>query len=89
MRQTIHEVADALRTLGKPDPWSAEVKATDDFLDPLFRKYFARLNLPLTFRKADYHALARFLPTANIDAEVVAKLDAIVGVAGKATPRSA
>ena len=84
MRDAIAEVTQALRTLGKPDPWSSDIKASDEFLDPLFRKYFAKLQLPLRFRKSDYHVLARLVPQDELDAEVREKLDAIVVVAEKA-----
>ncbi|MBI5182970.1 MAG: AAA family ATPase, partial [Nitrospinae bacterium] len=40
MKEAIAEIALALKTLNKPDPWSADIKATDEFLDPLFDKYF-------------------------------------------------
>ena len=75
-----------LRTLDKPDPWSREVKATDDFLDPVFRKFFSKLHLPLTFRKSDYHVLARFVPKELFDPEIKEKLDRIAAVAETATP---
>jgi energy-coupling factor transporter ATP-binding protein EcfA2 len=86
MRESIREVADALRTLDKPDPWSREIKATDDFLDPVFRKFFSKLHLPLTFRKSDYHVLARFVPKELFDPEIKEKLDRIAAVAETATP---
>lgn len=86
MRESIREVSDALRTLGKPDPWSREVKATDDFLDPVFRKFFSKLGLPLTFRKSDYYVLARFVPREQFDPEIKEKLDQIAAVAARATP---
>jgi hypothetical protein len=86
MRESIAEVAVALKTLGKPDPWSREIKATDDFLDPVFRAFFSKLNLPLTFRKSDYHVLAGFMPQEQIDPEIAEKLDQIAAVADRATP---
>ena len=86
MRESIREVADALRTLGKPDPWSTEAKATDDFLDPVFRKFFSKLGLRLTFRKSDYHVLAQFMPKEMFDAEITEKLDQIAFVAERAKP---
>jgi hypothetical protein len=86
MRESIREVAGALLTLGKPDPWSREVKATDDFLDPVFRKFFSKLDLPLAFRKCDYHMLAGFVPKERIDPEIAQKLDQIAAVADRATP---
>jgi ABC-type transport system involved in cytochrome c biogenesis ATPase subunit len=84
MRECIQEVTGALQTLGKPDPWSADVKASDDFLNPLFDRYFKKLGLPNWLRKTDYHVLARLVPKDEIDPEVVAKLDGIVAVAKKA-----
>ncbi|MGH7993892.1 MAG: AAA family ATPase, partial [Limisphaerales bacterium] len=43
MRDCIQEVTVALQTLGRPDPWSADVKASDDFLNPLFDRFFQKL----------------------------------------------
>jgi len=88
MRESITEVSEALKTLGKPDCWSPDIKATDEFLDPLFKKFFSKLNLPLTFRKADYHQLAMLVPKDQIDPEISEKLDAIVKIANRAKPRT-
>ena len=87
MRESIGEVSKALRTLGKPDPWSPDIKASDEFLDPLFKDFSKHLNLPLVLRKSEYCDLVQFLPKDKVDAEVRAKLDAVVEVAAKATPR--
>jgi ABC-type transport system involved in cytochrome c biogenesis ATPase subunit len=87
MREAITEVASALRTLGKPDPWSIDIKATDEFLDPVFRNFFSKLSLPLGLRKSDYHLLARLLPSDKMDPEIKDKLDLVAEVARKAKPR--
>jgi ABC-type transport system involved in cytochrome c biogenesis ATPase subunit len=87
MGECIQQVAAALQTLGRPDPWSADVKASDDFLNPLFDRYFQKLGLPNLLRKTDYHVLAGLVPPDQIDQEVVAKLDAIVALAAKAKPK--
>jgi len=84
MAKAIRDVSAARETLGGPQPWSPDIKATDDFLDPVFRKFFSELGLPLTFRKTDYHVLARLLPKEDIDPEVIEKLDVIADVATKA-----
>jgi ABC-type lipoprotein export system ATPase subunit len=84
MRDCIQEVAVALQTLGRPDPWSADVKASDDFLNPLFDRFFQKIGLPNLLRKTDYHTLARLVPKEKIDPEVIAKLDGILAVAQKA-----
>jgi ABC-type lipoprotein export system ATPase subunit len=87
MKESIAEVASALKTLKNLDPWSPNIKATDEFLDPLFNKYFEKLELPNLIRKSDYHILARLVTKDKIDTEIVEKLDAIVEVAKKAKPR--
>lgn len=86
MGESIQEVVQALRTLDKPDmkPWSEDIKASDDFLDPVFKKFFQKLGLPILLRKTDYHTLARLLPEDQIPVEINEKLDAIVTVAAKA-----
>jgi len=89
MREAIGEVSSALQTLRKPDPWSSDIKATDDFLDPLFDGYFKKLGLRNLLRKTDYHTLAGFLTKEQIDDEIVQKLDLIVETAQKAKPRLA
>jgi ABC-type transport system involved in cytochrome c biogenesis ATPase subunit len=89
MREAIAEVSVALKTLGKPDPWSPDIKASDDFLAPLFKKYFEKLVLPNLMPKTNYHVLAKLVPKEKIDPEVIEKLDAIVAVAAKAKPRTA
>ena len=84
MRECIQEVTAALQTLGRPDPWSADVKASDDFLNPLFDRFFQRLGLPNLLRKTDYYVLASLVPADQIDPEVLIKLDGIVAVAKRA-----
>ncbi|MBI2865314.1 MAG: AAA family ATPase [Chloroflexi bacterium] len=87
MRESIAEISQALRTLHRPDPWSPDIKATDEFLDPLFERYFEKLGLPNILRKTDYHILAGLVPKGKIDPEVIEKLYAIVSTAAKARPR--
>jgi len=86
MRDTIREMVQALETLSKPEmkPWSDDIKATDYFLEPIFKKYFEKLKLPIVMRKTGYHELARLMPKAKIPDEVREKLDVIASVAKKA-----
>ena len=86
MATSIDEVAAALATLGKPDPWSSDVKASDDFLQPLFRKFYDRLGLPNVMRKTDYHTLAPYVSAAAIDAEVGEVLDEIDRLSRRGNP---
>ncbi|HRX86575.1 MAG TPA: AAA family ATPase [Phycisphaerae bacterium] len=86
MRDCIRELSEALDRLGKPGPWSTDIKATDDFLDPLFRNFFSKLGLPLSMRKSEYHELAKLVSADEVDPEIRGALDAIAAVAEKARP---
>ena len=88
MKAAIDEVSSALRTLRRPDPFGPDIKASDDFLGPVFQNYFEKLGQPNLMRKTDYHVLARLVPRDLIDAEVSEKLNRIVEVAGRARPVS-
>ena len=89
MRESIQKISDFLETYEKPNPWSDDIKASDDFLDPLFKDFSKRIQLPLVLRKSEYSDLVKFMPKDKVDSEVKDKLDAIVVVASKAKPASA
>lgn len=84
MNQCIDELEAALRQLGRGSPWDADMKVSDDFLTPLFRNYFASLELPNLMAKKSFYELAGYLEVGEIDPEVVEKLDAIAAVAAEA-----
>ncbi len=86
MRECITEVTAALATLSRPSPWSDDVKASDEFLNPVFERFFKKLGLPNLLRKTDYHVLAALVPKDKLAPEVTAKLDAILAVAKRARP---
>jgi energy-coupling factor transporter ATP-binding protein EcfA2 len=86
MEQTIDEIETALRALNKPDPWGDEIKATDDFLDPLFTKFYGSLGIENLTRKSSYYQLALFVAADDIDIDIQHKLDAIHSVAERANP---
>lgn len=88
MKKAIEGVETALETLGKPSPWSDDLKVSDDFLEPLFEQYFKSLDLPNSMRKTNFHVLASFVDRDQIDPEVSEKFDAIVSVAKQACPDS-
>jgi hypothetical protein len=87
MQESIKEVSEALETLGKGSPWDANTKVSDEFLAPLFEKYFKKLRLPNVMAKKNFHELARLVPKEKIDSEVKEKLDAIVEAKRNAKPR--
>ena len=84
MRVAIVDIEGALKALGKESPWSSEVKASDDFLDPLFHSYFQKLGLPNLMAKKNFYELTAHVPAAEIDPEISEKLDVIAQVARSA-----
>lgn len=87
MEESIAAIEAALVALSKPSPWGPDIKASDDFLDPLFKNFYERLGLPNLMRKTDYHTLAPHVLETAIGVEVRAKLDLIVQTAALAKPR--
>ena len=87
MREATDQIESALKTLGKGSPWDADIKASDEFLTPLFDAYFTRLELPNLMAKKNFYVLTEHVPDDEIDPEIREKLDVIVRVAEGATPR--
>ena len=87
MDESITEMEHALETLGKPAPWGPDIKASDDFLDRLFKRFYEKRALPNLMTKTDYHRLAGFVDEKHIDPEIREKLDALTAAAGRARPR--
>ncbi len=83
MGQAIEQIEAALKALDK-DPWSDDIKASTEVLEPIFRRYFERLKLPMLVRKSSAHILASFLPRAHISPEIVETLDLIDATARRA-----
>ena len=86
MQTAIDEIESALKALGKPSPWSEDIKASDEFLDPLFASYFKKLELPNLMAKKNFYELVDCVPDSEIDPEIHEKLDAIAAVAEAASP---
>ncbi|MBL8540964.1 MAG: AAA family ATPase [Betaproteobacteria bacterium] len=86
MDEAITEITAALAALGKSDPWQGDLKASDEFLDPLFAKFYEKLGLLNLMRKTDYHTLAPYVPEGELDPEIRDKLDRIAKVAAQAKP---
>ena len=86
MEEAIEEIEPALSKLGKGSPWDENAKVSDDFLTPLFRVYFGKLDLPNLMEKKHFYELVRYVPEEEIDPEIGAKLDAILETAKAAEP---
>ena len=77
MAESIEEVTSSLKTLRDISPWDDDCKVSDEFLDPLMRSFSRRQNLPLLLRKSEFYRLVQFMEPAEIDSEVIEKLDVI------------
>lgn len=84
MEECIQEVSNSLSVLGKPSPWDDNTKVSDDFLVPLFKNFFKKLNLPNIMDKKQFHELAYYVPQEKIDEEIKEILDAIVKISQEA-----
>ncbi len=86
MEESIRDFAPPAALRDPTDPWWANVKASDEFLDRVFDAFFRRLKLPNLMPKSGYHGLARYLPRRHIDPEVSEVLNQIADVAAQARP---
>jgi len=88
MEQAIEAMVEALATVGKPSPFSSDIKASDEFLEPLFKNYAKAQERPpaCSLKHADYYRLVGFIPEAEVDPEIIEKLDAIEATASRANP---
>lgn len=87
MEELISDRVPPIALRDPTDAWWTNMKATDDFLDPLFAEYYKRQNLQNLMRKTNYHELARFVSAAEIDPEIAKTLDKLVEVANSAHRR--
>ena len=86
MRDCIADLVPPVALRDPQDPWWQRTKMSDDFLDRLFERFFARVRLPNLMHKGGYHLLADLMPPDQIDPDVAAKLQAITAVAAAARP---
>jgi len=80
MEDCVQKLEGALKELGKESPWGSEIKASDDFLTPLFNNFFEELKLPNLIDKTDFHVLVPHVPKNAIDPEITTVLDEILRV---------
>ena len=85
MREAISEVQSALIVLGK-EPWSEDVKATDEVLDVVFRRFFSKQGTPTQFWKGQYYQLVEAMEAGEVHADIRESLDEICQVAARARP---
>ena len=86
MQQCIQDYVPPVALRDPTDRWWMDTKASDDFLDRLFRAFFEKLGLPNLMSKTDYHTLARHVSRDRLDSEVATVLDQIAEVSNQAQP---
>ena len=86
MRESIHEISNALKTLREESPWEGELKVSDKFFNPVFESYYRKIGMPNIMAKKNYYILADFVPEDKIDPEVGKMLYSIIGISKKAQP---
>ena len=86
MEAEIEKMQQAFGTMNKPDPFSGDIKASDEFLVPLFENYAEALEWPPSqaLQKKDFYKLVAHIPEEEIDKEVTVVLDKIAETANKA-----
>lgn len=86
MQKTIELRVPPIALQDRNDVFWYNTKISNDFLEPLFKAFFAELGQYNLMAKSNFHVLAPYVPAALIDPEVIEKLDAIVAVAAQAQP---
>ena len=88
IKEEIKKLESACEAFNKPAPFSDDIKASDDFLVPLFKNFTAALGKPasISLQKKDFYKLVEHIPVQDIDDEVKEVLDQIVKVANTTTP---
>ena len=83
MKREIKELERALDKMKKPLPFSGDIKASNDFLVPLFQNFAESLDVSksMTLQKKDFYKLVEHIPLEEIDEEVNQVLDKIANVA--------
>ena len=83
MQDAIAEVEAELAANGTAPPWSADLKAGEQVLEPILAAFFRKLDLPVANRSL--HELAEHVPEDEIAPDITRKLDAIAQVAADAS----
>ncbi|MBC6444093.1 MAG: AAA family ATPase [Alphaproteobacteria bacterium GM202ARS2] len=80
IEEEVDRLVKLYEAVKKPQPFSDDIKASDDFLVPLFENFVERAGMKETlyrYRKTNFHRLVDYIPKDAIDAEVKDVLDTI------------
>ena len=86
MNEAIEDNVPPRAMRDRSDQWWVNVKASEEFLEPLFASFFQKLGLPNLISKTDFHQLARFLNKDEISDEIRGLLDLIRAAARESKP---
>ncbi|MCY4377901.1 MAG: AAA family ATPase [Spirochaetaceae bacterium] len=84
MNDAIAEVEKALAADGTAAPWSTDLRAGEQVLEPIVAAFFRQLDLPSANR--GFQELVEHVPEDEIAPEIAGKLDAIARVAAGPSP---
>ena len=79
MKDSISEVTPPISLSDMSDEYWENEKLSD-WAGKVFKRFFEKVQQPVTMRKSNYHELIEFLPEELIDSEIHEKLDAIYEV---------
>ena len=83
IRKEMEKLENASKTLNRPEPFSDDIKASDDFLVPLFQNFTEAMGRPrsVALQKKDFYKLVKHIPLEEIDEEVTVVLNIIAKAA--------
>lgn len=87
MPEAIEEIVSALQLVNQGTPWDGNMKVSEQFIEPLLKRFDQKAGGTGFMPKADYHFLISFIEPEEIDQEVIDVLDMIADVA-RSTSRS-
>ena len=92
MEKEIEKLEEASKARRKPSPFSDDflnnVKASDDFLVPLFMNFVESMGWPesMVLWKSNFYKLVKYIPLEEIDKKVIEVLDTIAEIAQVNSP---
>ncbi len=87
MKKAILEVRTAASVL-RPGLAPEDAKASEDFLEPVFERFFRSLGQSDRMPKRRFHELVLYIPDADLDSEISEKLNLIADAYAAAPPGS-
>ena len=83
MPQAIDEIVAALQLVNQGTPWDGNMKVSEQFIDPLLKRFDEKTGGTGILSKADYHFLIEYIEPEEIDPEVTSVLDHIAEIAAE------